>query len=389
MFLTHFPMEVHLKHENFDGMSYLKPLTPTPLTRAHIRPFPTINHYFGLVGEGLPFATLKAIQLTVHPPLRSTSTTSTTVINLGHPYKIYDFRSYITKTMACSTTGTSDVIQKLHYTYGRIRCSPIPRKKNAYDRCSPMFEHLCPFKSWFQSTIYFFCTSYFIVIWFFSVLPAWLKVTSNFDFVLALLSRLHTNLLLLTPCPLGPTHARDHEPQNDLAINERQDPLTYVAPRSRLHMGSFLSQAALLVPNNRDHLLPTDMSWPLSKLSRPFLSSRTHTRQRRLPRCRMPTSPGRHRRDFTIYLVPPFWPHGGFLSHRSKPMPSCFYTNLRNLGYPHSGPYLGTPCKRLSWWNCSSWWRTQHRRSTGSLVSEMAYMAAIFVSSWTPSNLAS
>ena len=64
VFLIPFPTEVHLKYKNFDGTYYLRPLTPTPPTKAHIRLFPTINHYFELVGEGLPFAILKAIQ---HP----------------------------------------------------------------------------------------------------------------------------------------------------------------------------------------------------------------------------------------------------------------------------------------------------------------------------------
>ena len=67
VFLIPFPTEVRLKYKNFDGTSYLRQLTPTPPMKAHIRLFPTINHCFELVGEGLPFAILKAIQHSVYP----------------------------------------------------------------------------------------------------------------------------------------------------------------------------------------------------------------------------------------------------------------------------------------------------------------------------------
>ena len=62
VFLIPFPTEVYLKFKNFDVTSYLRQLIPTPAMKAHIRLSPTINHYFELAGEGLPFAILKAIR---------------------------------------------------------------------------------------------------------------------------------------------------------------------------------------------------------------------------------------------------------------------------------------------------------------------------------------
>ena len=49
------------------------------------------------------------------------------------------------KAMACSATGTSDFIQELNYTYGRLRYQPIARK-NKHHLCFPMSEHLLCFQ---------------------------------------------------------------------------------------------------------------------------------------------------------------------------------------------------------------------------------------------------
>ena len=62
-------------------------------------------------------------------PLLSTSTPPTTYNNVGDFYTTYNFGSDLQTPMAGSVTGTSDFIEELAYTYGRIIYMTLRREK--------------------------------------------------------------------------------------------------------------------------------------------------------------------------------------------------------------------------------------------------------------------
>ena len=313
--------------------------------------------------------------------LPSTSTSHTTYIDLDEFYKTYDFGSDVSTSMACSVTSTSDFFQKLTYTHGVIRSNGCGKKTTTAFYWVSTF---CPGPPFLLSPtvgpsglrIFLYLLSRLLLVFSVFKLCSWIFPPFPSSSVYS----------LPTPCHTGPMGDHAHVLQLHPDVAEQQDllallqaptrpaPTAHSAPRGTSghqppwwnsptrHVMAIINFQDLADLSTRLSSSPDNIdSWTLNA----GLTWELLMRSPLFTWCRH------------------FEPNE--LSHVSiRNLCQQISTRIpRHLEHSNPGTHLGT--SRLRWRrrNCSDCGWTEHRGSTGRLVSSLANDSTGHFPTWT------